>query len=76
MHKIKYKINRIKYYFKLIEWAIKYHDQIKNYKFLIELKDRCHNNYLEAERINNETKKNKAKIQEELLDNILNYVKI
>ena len=76
MHFILYKLNRIKYYFKILAWAKTHSKQVGDYRFLLELRDKCHENYLEAERNKNDEKKLKAKIQEELLNKILNYIKL
>lgn len=73
-HKIKYKFNRIKYYILLLDWARKNQDNVLNYKFLLNLKNTCHDNFLEAERKEDTHNKEKAKIQEELLERILNNI--
>jgi len=75
-HFIKYKANRIRYYFKLLIWARDNYEKVKDYQFLIELKEACHNNYLEAERTKRDDKMLKASIQEELITKILSHIQL
>lgn len=75
-HKFWYKINRIKYYFKIFIWAKTHSEQVGDYKFLLNLRDTCHNKYLEAQRMKNTEKTTKLKIQEDLINKILNYKKL
>ena len=75
-HSFWYRVNRVKYYFKILIWAKTHSEQVGDYKFLLNLKDSCHNKYLEAERTKNDEKMNKLKIQEELITKILNYKKL
>jgi len=76
LHKIKYRINRIKYYFILLKWSREHAERVSNYKFLFELKDQCHDIFLQSERKRLPEKATKAKIQEELLNKIINKIKI
>jgi len=75
-HKILYKLNRIRYYLKLLIWARKHSKRVSSYKFLLELKIQSHENMLKAEREQKTYDKNKAIIQEELLNKILNEITI
>ena len=76
MHTLRYKLNRVRYYFKILVWAKTHSENVKDYKFLLGLRDKCHENYLEAERKKSDEKMLKAKIQEELLTKILNHVRV
>ena len=76
LHKLKYKLNRIKFYFKLLVWAKQHSERVKDYKFLYNLKDTCHKNYLEAERKQLTDRMEKSKVQEELINKILNNITI
>lgn len=73
-HKVKYLLNRLSYYFKLINWARNHSKEVKNYKFLIELRNLAHENMLKAEREEKKEQVKKLDVQIKLLDKIINYV--
>jgi len=75
-HKLLYKLNRVRYYLKLLIWARKHSERVSNYKFLLELKIQSHENMLKAEREQKPDDKKRAIIQEELLNKILNEITI
>lgn len=76
IRKIKNKIVRIKYYFKILVWAKEHSERVKDYWFLLELRDQCHKNFLQFEREEKPSLALKAKTQEELLNKILIEVNI
>jgi len=74
MHTLKHRMNRFRYYFKVLIWARQHTKRVSDYRFLLELKNQCHEKFLQAERVNNQTDMVKAEAQEKLLDKILNEI--
>jgi len=74
-HKLKLRLAKIVWYFKILGWAQIHHREVDNYKFLLDLKNIAHNKMLEMEREKFPDKAEKLKIQINLIDKILNYVK-
>ena len=75
MRKIKVKLNRVAYWFKVLNWARSHAKEVKDYRFLINLRKIAHNKFLKAERESNMDKAEKLKIQIKLIDKIIEYVK-
>lgn len=74
IHKIKYRIRRFFWYFEMIGYARTHAKEVDNYKFLINIREKAHQRYLELDRTDPEhTDIPKLKIQIELIDNIINY---
>lgn len=60
---------------KVLSWAMAHSKEVKNYRFLLELKKLTEEKILEAKRDTSKTKiVEKLTIQKELLDKIINYV--
>ena len=76
IHKIKLFFLKIKWYFDLLNFARNHSKEVDDYKFLVKLKKEAHQKYLEIERKElDDEKLTKLKIQLDLIDKILNYVK-
>jgi hypothetical protein len=73
IHLIKASFNKVIYFFKLINWARTHSREIKDYKFLVELRDIAYKKKLEAERKEQDDISKKLEIQINLIDKILKY---
>jgi len=76
IHKVKLLLAKIRWSLNNLYFAMLHSKEVGNYEFLVGLKNDAHDKYLELERANPDNPDLvKLKIQIELIDKIINYVK-
>lgn len=72
--KLKVILNKITYWFKVLDWARTHWKAVENYKFLTELRRVAYEKMLKMERESQIEKAQKLEIQIKLIDKILGYI--
>lgn len=73
---IKYRLLLVRNFFKTLYWAMNHSKEVKNYKFLIDLKKHAESKLIETERKNPNANLEILKAQIKLIDKIINYTNV